>query len=139
MVDEGCRYISKLSSARGSLYGANLSSTQQMRKSIQAQFKLVLHPSSSYATPALCILLGCWGLRRPPVLLVQRLYTSRETTHPLPTPLACAKLPSETPPNCQTKMRQTTKRLLLHTGPRICPIKLLRTCSSLARSLIPGR
>ena len=29
------------------------------------------YPSSSYATPALCILLGCWGLRRPPVLLVQ--------------------------------------------------------------------
>ncbi len=38
-----------------------LSSTQQMRKSIQVQFKLVLHPSSSYATPAPCILLGCWA------------------------------------------------------------------------------
>ena len=46
-----------------------LSNTQQMRKSIQVQFKLILHPSSSYATPALCILLGCWGLRRPYALL----------------------------------------------------------------------
>ena len=31
-----------------------------------------------------------------------------------------AKSPNETPPNCQTKMRQTTKRLLLHAGCKLC-------------------
>ena len=41
-----------------------LSSTQQMRKPIQVQFELILHPSPPYATPALCILLGCWSLRK---------------------------------------------------------------------------
>lgn len=42
-------------------YVASLSSAQQMRKSIQVQFKLILRPSSSCATPALCILLGVLG------------------------------------------------------------------------------
>ena len=42
----------------------SLSSTQQMRKSIQIQFEPILRLGSSYATPALCILLGCWGLRK---------------------------------------------------------------------------
>ena len=36
-----------------------LSSTQQMRESIQVQFESILRLGSSCATPALCILLGC--------------------------------------------------------------------------------
>ncbi len=48
----------------------SLSSTQQMHKSIRIQFKPTLCHGSSCAIPTLCILLGCWSLRRPPVLLV---------------------------------------------------------------------
>ena len=43
---------------------SSLSSTQQMRKSIQIQFEPILRLGSSYATPALCILLGCWSPRK---------------------------------------------------------------------------
>ena len=64
MVDEGCWYSSKLAIASGTRYVASLSSTQQMRKSIQVQFELILHPSSSYATASSMHPAGRWSLRK---------------------------------------------------------------------------
>ena len=49
MVDEDCWYNSKVTIASGDLYVASLSSTQQMRKSIQVQFKPILRLGSSCA------------------------------------------------------------------------------------------